>query len=386
MQQKKAFYYLDNAATSFPKPEAVYRAIDRTLREAGANPGRGSHRMALESARIVYETRERVAEFFGIDDAARIAFTSNATEAINLGLSGILKAGDCVVTTTMEHNAVVRPLKALSDRGVEVLKVSADREGFVHPRDIRDACRSGATMVIISHCSNVTGTLQPIEEIGSWCRKEGILFFVDAAQSAGLFPIDVESMGIDLLAAPGHKGLMGPPGTGFLYVRPGLNLSPLIFGGTGNLSHSESQPQEMPESLESGTQNTPALAGLKAGIDFLIQEGLNAVRNRESILIRELIEGLKGIPRIIVYGPHELSSRGGVVSFNIEGLDPSEVAFCLDRDFAVFCRAGIHCAPDAHRTIGTFPAGTVRVSVGYFNTAEDIDYLLFAISKIAVRG
>lgn len=375
--------YLDNAATSFPKPEAVYRAMDKTQRFVGANPGRGGHRLALEASRVVLAAREVLAEFFGINDAARIAFTANATEAINLALFGLLRPGDRVVTSTMEHNAVVRPLRVLQDRGVTVVKVPADCHGFVDPAAIRQACAEKTRMVVLSHCSNVTGTLQPIDEIGPWCRREGILFLVDAAQSAGFFAIDVEAMGIDLLAVPGHKGLMGPQGTGFLFVREGLTLLPLIYGGTGSNSTSELPPDEMPERLESGTLNTPGLAGLKAGVDFLRQEGLSAVRAHENKLIARLIQGLAKIPGCQIYGPLDSRFHGGALSFNLSGRDPAEIGFLLDRDHGIFSRVGLHCAPDAHRTIGTFPRGTVRVSPGYFTAPEEVEHLLASLSHMA---
>jgi cysteine desulfurase / selenocysteine lyase len=375
--------YLDNAATSFPKPESVYRAVDQTMREVGANPGRGGHRLAIEAARLVFETRETVATFFGIRDSSRIAFTANTTEAINIALFGLLRPGDRVVTSTMEHNAVVRPLRALQERGVTVIWVAADQRGFVDPAAIRQACREKTRMVVLSHCSNVTGTLQPLEEIGPWCRREGIVLLVDAAQSAGLFAINVEPLGIDLLAAPGHKGLLGPQGTGFLYVREGLELAPLIYGGTGGNSHSDLQPEQMPERLESGTENTPGLAGLKAGIEFLQQEGLQAVREKETGLLEQLIRGLRTISGIRLYGPLDPRFRGGALSFNLDGYDPAELGFLLDQDHGVFTRTGLHCAPDVHRTIGTFPRGTVRISPGYFNTSEEIDHAVAAVSLLA---
>lgn len=378
--------YLDNAATSFPKPETVYRAVDQTQRLVGANPGRGGHRLSLEASRIIFATREALADFFGIADAARISFAANATEAINVALFGLLRPGDRVVTSTMEHNAVTRPLRALQERGVTVDKVQTDRRGFVDPAAIRQACTETTRMVVLSHCSNVTGTLQPIEEIGPWCRREGVLFLVDAAQSAGLFAIDVEAMGIDLLAAPGHKGLMGPQGTGFLYVREGLNPAPLIYGGTGGNSHSELPPDAMPERFESGTLNTPALAGLKAAVDFLGGKGIAAVRKHESALISRLVHGLRRIPGVQIYGPLEPACHGGAVSFNLAGRDPSEVGFLLDRDHGVLTRVGLHCAPDAHRTIGTFPRGTVRISPGFFTQSDEIDHLLAALSSIAAHS
>lgn len=377
--------YLDNAATSFPKPEAVYAAVVEALRRTGANPGRGGHQLTLAAGRLLFEARETVAEFFGVHDAARLAFTPSATEAINIALFGLLQPGDRVVTSSMEHNAVTRPLRALEERGVRVVKVRGDRRGFVDPAAVREACRERTRMVVLSHCSNVTGTLQAIDDIGPWCRREGILFLVDAAQSAGYFPVHVEGMGIDLLAAPGHKGLMGPAGTGFLYVREGVKVTPLIYGGTGGNSHSDLPPEEMPERLESGTMNTPGIAGLKAAVDFLKAEGPAAVREREGARMDQLLHGMKGIAGVELYGPSDPHLHGGALSFNIEGRDPSEVGFLLDRDYGIAVRVGLHCAPDAHRTIGTYPRGTVRVSPGYFTTPEEIDHFLAAAAALAAR-
>ncbi len=373
--------YLDNAATSYPKPESVYQAVDLTLRHGG-NPGRGGHRLTLAAGRVVLAAREAVADLFGIRNDSRIAFTASATEAINIALFGLLRPGDRVVTSTMEHNAVVRPLRALQERGVAVVKVAADSRGYVDPADVRRACAEKTRMVVLSHCSNVTGTLQPIEEIGPWLRKQGILFLVDAAQSAGLFTIDVEAIGVDLLAVPGHKGLLGPQGTGFLYVREGLAPRPLIYGGTGGNSSSEQPPEEMPERLESGTLNTPGLAGLTAGIEFVSGEGIATVRAREAERLHQLIEGLGNIPEVQLYGPLEPHLHGGALSFNLPGRDPAEIGFLLEREHGILCRVGLHCAPDAHRTIGTFPRGTVRISPGYFTTAEEIDHLIAAVSSL----
>jgi cysteine desulfurase/selenocysteine lyase len=374
--------YLDNAATSFPKPSQVTEAVEQTLRLNAANPGRGGHQLSLQAGRLVMECREAVARFFGIADAARIAFTANATEAINLGLFGLLQPGDRVVTTSMEHNAVIRPLRALIDRGVTVVRVPADHLGFVDPAAVRQACAAGTRLLVMNHCSNVTGTLQAIEELGPWCRRHGVTFMVDAAQSAGIFPIHVEEMAIDLLAVPGHKALLGPPGTGFLYVRPGLDLRPLLYGGTGNFSQSSTQPREMPERLESGTLNTIGLAGLKAGIAFLEAAGLDHVRSHERELLDRLTDGLSGLAGVVLYGPHGTARHGGAFSFNVKNLDPALLGFRLDREYGICCRVGLHCAPDAHGTIGTLPGGTVRLSPGYFNTVEDIDRTLRAIREI----
>ena len=374
--------YLDNAATSFPKPARVIKAVETTLRLNAANPGRGGHHLSLQAGRMVMECRETVARFFGIDDASRIAFTANATEAINLGLFGALCPGDRVVTTSMEHNAVVRPLQALSNQGVKIVRVMADADGRVDPAAIRQACLPDTRMLVMNHCSNVTGTLQPIEDIGPWCRQRGILFMVDAAQSAGVFDIDVEKMAIDLLAVPGHKSLLGPTGTGFLYVHPELALRPLLYGGTGNFSQSTTQPEEMPERLESGTLNTVGLAGLKAGIEFIESAGLEKVRAHEQQLLGTLIEGLQEIDAVTLYGPLGSARHGGALSLTIKNFDPSLLGFRLDREYGICCRTGLHCAPEAHGSIGTLPEGTVRLSPGFFNTGADIEKTLAAIGEI----
>lgn len=376
--------YLDNAATSFPKPEAVYRSIDETLRQFGGNPGRGGHQLALDASRIVFTAREAVAGFFGISDSSRVVFTANATAAINQALFGLLHPGDRVVTTNMEHNAVTRPLRALQERGVEVVKVAADCHGFVVAEDFCRACSAAPTaLAVLGHISNVTGTIQDLATVGPWCRSHGVTLLVDAAQSAGLLPIDVEALGIDLLAAPGHKGLFGPVGSGFLYVRPGLELVPLLYGGTGANSHSDLMPEVMPERLESGTPNTPGLAGLTAGIAWLEEVGLDAIREHECRCLSRLLTGLAAIPGLEIYGPGDAAKSGGVLSFNLKGLDPSAVAFRLDHEFSICVRAGLHCAPEAHRAIGTYPAGTVRVSPNMLNSLEEIEAFLTAIAVIA---
>jgi len=374
--------YLDNAATSFPKPAPVIDAVESTLRLNAANPGRGGHHLALQAGRLVMECRETVARFFGIEDASRIVFTANATEAVNFGLFGLLKPGDRVVTTSMEHNAVIRPLRALSDQGIQILRVTADPLGQVDPQAVREACLPGTRLLVMNHCSNVTGTLQAIEEIGPWCRAQGILFMVDAAQSAGVFPIDVNRMAIDLLAVPGHKALLGPPGTGFLYVHPELMLRPLLYGGTGNFSQSTTQPETMPERLESGTLNTVGLAGLKAGIEFLESVGMDRVRAHEQELLARLMAGLQRLEAVTLFGPLGSARHGGALSFTIKNIDPATLGFRLDREYGICCRVGLHCAPEAHATIGTLPEGTIRLSPGYFNTLEEIDKTLAAIAEI----
>ena len=378
--------YLDNAATSHPKPETVYRAVDQALR-FGASPGRGGYQQALSVERLVFETRELLAEFFGTADSEQFVFTANATAAINQALFGVLSAGDHVVTTTVEHNAVTRPLRALQDRGVTVNKVAADPiSGIVSVDSLKQACLEKSTrLLLVNHCSNVFGALQPVEALGHWCREQDILFMVDGSQSAGCLPIDFQSLAVDLFAAPGHKGLLGPQGTGFLYIRPGLDLTPLIYGGTGANSHSDLLPAMLPERLECGTLNAPALAGLHAAVTFLQQTGVENVRCREVALIDNLLQGLANIDGVRIYGPADICLRGGAISFNMVDYDPSEVGYVLDQEYNISVRVGLQCAPDAHRSIGTYPVGTVRVSPGYFTTDDEIGQFLAAIRQIAGR-
>lgn len=374
--------YLDNAATSFPKPDQVYKAVEHALVTIGVAPGRGGYRRGLEATRLVFEAREALARLFGIADSARIVFTHSATESINLAVSGLLRPGDHVVTTTMEHNSLVRPLHRASQAGVEVTWVEGDRRGFVDSRQIGAAIRRNTRLVAVSHCSNVTGVVQPIEEIGPIARKAGALFLIDAAQSAGSLPIDVGGMMIDLLAAPGHKGLFGIQGTGFLYIGEGVELAPLLVGGTGSHSAGAEQPDTLPERFESGTLNTPGIAGLKAGAEFLLETGIDTVRSKENALVSQLLEGLAGMADVTVHGPGAGERRGSVVSFTAAGHDPSQIGFRLDQEYDISVRVGLHCAYMAHKTIGTYPAGTVRVSPGYFNSAGEIEDFLKALRTI----
>lgn len=375
--------YLDNAATSYPKPEQVYQAVDHAMRVIGVAPGRGGYRQSIEASRLVFEARESVASLFAIRDSARVVFTHNATEALNLGITGLLQPGDHVVSTTMEHNSLVRPLHLAARRGVEVSWVSADRDGYVTAAAIGAALRPQTRLVALSHCSNVTGAVQPIGEIGLLTRAAGVLLLVDAAQSAGTIPIDVTAMQIDLLAAPGHKGLLGPQGTGFLYCGAGIALEPLMVGGTGVSASEPDQPDTAPERFESGTMNTPGIAGLKAGVDFVRETGVQVIGGRELALAEWLVKDLQAIPGINVYNGGAGRPRGGVVSFTLTGRDPSSVGYLLSTEYDISVRVGLHCAPSAHRTIGTYPAGTVRVSPGYFTTDADIEALLRAVRTLA---
>ena len=375
--------YLDNAATSWPKPEQVYQKVDQIMRHIGASPGRSGHMMAMEASGIVQETRRLVADLFGISHPSQVIFTLNTTDSLNLALKGLLQPGDHVITSSMEHNAMSRPLEALRKIGVEVSKVLTSPVTGVDHRDIKAAIRSNTKLIAITHASNITGTLNPIGEIGQMAKKEGITFLVDSAQTAGAFPINVEEMGIDLLAFPGHKSLLGCQGVGGLYINPKLNLTPLREGGTGSKSESLEQPTELPERYESGTLNTPGIGGLGAGIQYINEIGLEKIKEHEEKLVTMLLAGLGKIPQVILYGPPLGQERAAVVSFNIKGSSAAEVCMILDKSFNIALRSGLHCAPDAHQVLGTLLGGTIRISPGYFNTKEEIETCLQAIGTIS---
>lgn len=380
--------YLDNAATSFPKPPQVVEAIVSFLAKVGANPGRSGHRLSVEAGRIVYETREALAQLFSISDPLRIVFGHNATEMLNLVLTGFLCPGDHVITSSMEHNSVMRPLRAMEKNGVEISVVKCSPEGLLDLADLERAIRPNTRLIVLNHASNVTGTILPIREAGKLARQYGAYLLVDAAQTAGAYPINVEADSIDFLAFTGHKSLLGPTGTGGLYIGPRVpleKLKPLKRGGTGSRSELEEQPDFLPDKYESGTLNAAGLAGLGAGVRFILEIGVEEIRRHELKLTALLLEGLSSIERVRLYGPADLSLRVGIVSFNLEGLAPSDVALALDEEFGVMCRPGLHCAPSAHKTTGTFPEGTVRFSVGFFNTAEEIEKAVEAVREIARR-
>ncbi len=374
--------YLDNAATSFPKPERVIAAISRYCREIGANPGRASHRLAREASAVVGRTRRLLAALLGGVDPSRLIFTPSTTVALNLAMKGLLRAGDHVLTSGMEHNSVLRPLHQLEKRGIAHTRMPCSSEGLLDPADIRRHLRPETRLIALVHASNVTGGLMPVAEVGTLARELGLVLLVDGAQTVGAVPVDPEQLSIDLLAGPGHKGLLGPMGTGFLYVRPGLDLDPLWEGGTGSSSESMEQPETWPDRFESGTLNAPGLAGLAEGIAEIQERGLAAIAAYKTRLMDMLFPALSELPGIILYGPANRRECVGTLSFNVEGVTSNEVAHILDSAYGIAVRPGLHCAPAAHHTIGSFPQGTVRVSVGPYNTAADILALIKAVEQI----
>jgi cysteine desulfurase/selenocysteine lyase len=377
--------YLDNAATTFPKPESVYQAVDSASRKIGVAPNRGGYRQSIDAARMLFEARESLASLFGVSDSSRFIITHSATESLNLAVKGLIRGNDHIVTTSMEHNSLARPLHAVSASGCAVTWVDGDKDGYISADEILSAVRKDTRLVAMTHCSNVTGALNPIQEIGLKLKELGVLFLVDAAQSAGSVPINVDAMQIDLLAVPGHKGLYGPQGTGLLYIAPGIQLEPLILGGTGGSSTELTPPHHLPERFESGTLNISGIAGLKAGVDFVLSQGVEKIHEKEILLLDRLIKGLSSVTRVIIRNSDIRKPRGSVLSFTIEGMDPSKTGFLLDSEFDIAVRTGLHCAPLAHKTIGTFPEGTVRVSPGFFNTEKEIDVFLESIRAIAAR-
>lgn len=374
--------YFDNAATTFPKPEAVYSAVNECLRGFCANPGRGGHKLSLQSGRVILETRELLAELFNSDSPERIVFTHNATEALNLALKGFLKKGNHIITTSMEHNSVLRPLKLLEQFGIETTIVQCNKYGEIDIDDIEKEIRKETVLIAATHASNVVGTLLPVDKIGGLAKSYNLDFLVDASQTAGVYEIDVNKMNISMLAFTGHKGLYGPQGTGGLYIKKALELNPLKEGGTGSRSESLYQPDILPDRYESGTHNTPGIAGLGAGISFIKGEGLARIRKHEQELTRCFIEGVTKIKKVMVYGTKDASKQAAVVSMNIGDAGSSEISYILDQTFDIATRSGLHCAPMAHRTLGTLEQGAVRFSFGYFNTKEQIETAVAAIEQI----
>lgn len=379
--------YLDNAATSWPKPEGVYAAVDDYQRRLGAAAGRGAYREAGEVERLVADARSQVAKLIGCRDARRIIFGFNGTDVLNTALHGAIRNGDHVVTTAAEHNSVLRPLRWLAEhRNVAVTYVPCNATGMVDPDEVAAAIQHNTRLVAVVHASNVTGALQPVAEIADAAHNKGVLLLVDAAQSLGHVPIDVCQLPIDLLAAPGHKGLMGQLGTGVLYIAPGVEDQVESFrqGGTGTQSDDDVQPQSLPDKYESGNHNVPGLVGLGAAVAFLQDRGVEQVRQHEQQLTARLIAGLNELEGVSLYGPNDPEQQVGVVSFNLDDFAPQEVAGMLDASHQIQSRAGFHCAPRMHQALGTAErGGTVRLSVGLFNSPEEIDTALRAIADLA---
>ena len=380
------FIYLDNAATSFPKPERVVAEMIVFQRDIGANPGRSGHGRSVESARVIFETREALAKLFYVDDPLRIILTKNSTEALNIAIQGALQAGDHVITSSMEHNSVMRPLRFLEANGVELTVVPCSPTTVLDPDDIRKAFRKNTKMVILTHASNVTGAIMPIEAVGAMIKeKSDALFCVDAAQTAGVLPINVAEMSIDLLAVTGHKSLYGPQGTGGLYIRKGVEkrIRPIMMGGTGSRSEFEEQPDFMPDKYESGTPNTIGYAGLKAGVHFVLEHTPEAIRAKEQKLVSRFLDQLGECgDDVTIHGPRSASERTAVVSFNVKDVVPSDAALHMEGTWGILCRPGLHCAPAAHRTIKTFPQGTIRFSFGFFNNNQDVDLAADAVRSL----
>lgn len=383
--------YLDNAATSFPKPPEVLEAMRAYAEELGASAGRGAYREAVDTGVMVAECRRRLARLIGCEPAKNVVFTLNCSEALNLAIKGVLRDGDHVITTAMDHNSVLRPLNALQDRGRnEITFVPADAEtGAVRADDVLGAIRPRTRLVCMTHGSNVTGTLQPIDEVAEELRRREIFLLVDGAQTVGHVPVDVAKQSIDFLAMPGHKGLMGPLGTGALYIRPGLEnvVEPLIEGGTGSVSELATQPDFMPDRFESGSHNAIGLAGLGAALAWLEQRGVEQLRADDLALSARFIERASEIEPLRVFGPRDAMSRVAVFSIRMEGLEPAELSALLESEFGILSRSGLHCAPLAHQTLGTHETGgTTRLSFGAYNTLDDVDRCVHALAQLAGAG
>lgn len=375
---------MDNGATSFPKAPGVGEAMARYINEIGANISRGTYQSAIDAALTVLNTRKLLAELFHFTGpVSHVVFTSGVTYALNQVLRGFLHPGDHVVVSSMEHNAVMRPLTDLTEGGVTFSRIPADRDGLTDPADLVPLLRPETKLVMVSHASNVSGSVFPLEEVAAICRERGIPLAVDAAQTAGYLPIDFEALGLAALCVPGHKGLLGPQGIGAALLSEKFvkQLTPLTTGGTGSASDSERQPDYMPDRFEPGTLNLPGIFGLHAALKYVLDRGIDDLRCHSAAMTKRLLEGLAGLP-IRVAGPRSCDRRVGVVSLDFTGLDNAEAAFQMEQQFGIFTRCGLHCAPNAHKTLGTFPQGTVRLSVGYATTEAEIDRALEAVRTI----
>ena len=378
--------YCDNGATSWPKPPQMLAEMTHFINEVGGSPGRSGHTLSMESERIAFGVRNTLSKMFNIADPQQIAFTKNVTEALNYVIQTMVESGDHVITTSLEHNSVMRPLRLMESKGLELTVVQCDALGFCSVDKIRESIKPNTKMIVINHASNVIGTIQDVTAIGKIARENNLIFVIDSAQSAGLIPIDVEAMNIDFLCFTGHKGLLGPTGTGGVYANPRFALKPLMAGGTGSNSDLEVQPEVMPDVWENGTLNIVGIAGLAGSLAFVNQVGVSAIHQREMELTQAFIDGVKDVPGVTVYGPLDAAKKTAVTSINIDGVVCSEVGDILDRAFGIMTRTGLHCAPAAHKTIGTFPKGTVRFGFSYFTTMEEIQKVIEAVKEIAVAS
>ena len=378
--------YLDNSATSFPKPEVVYNFMDSFYRNHGVNPGRSGFDAALEAEEIVMNTRSLLTNFFhGRGDPNRLTFSYNASDSLNMIIQGLVKKGDHVITTMLEHNSVLRPLHHLNINGmIDVSHIAFDERGYVHPDDIKSAIRDNTKLVVVNHCSNVIGTIQPVAEIGKICKDAGVLFVVDTTQSAGTVPIDMGAMGIDVVVFTGHKCLMGPTGIGGSYVMENVPVKYTRFGGTGVRSAQPTHLEEFPYRLECGTLNLVGVAGLHAGVNWVLENGIDHLHAREMMLWDKLRKGIQNIENVITYCAGSVENHNAVLSFNIKDFEAGEVGTILDVDYDIACRTGLQCAPKVHTSLGTDRIhGTVRFSIGPFNTEEHIDKAIEAVVEIA---
>lgn len=377
---------MDHAATSWPKPPTVGEAMLAVLNGQAASAGRGNHNMALQAGRIMFKARQALATLFHVSNPNDIVFTSNTTSALNLAIKGWLKPGNHVIATMVEHNSVRRPLEYLKRTiGIEVDYVAVNEYGQIDLDVLKNSFRPETTLLVCSHSSNLLGSIMPLKEIGRLAHEHGAVFLVDAAQTAGTYPIDVAEMGIDLLAFPGHKGLLGPQGTGGLYISPQVELEPLLHGGTGSQSEALEQPTVRPDRYEAGTANIVGIAGLAAGVHAVLEYGVEQVYERQRMLIQNMMKELAGMPGISLIGPRFGEPRTGLVSFNLEGRDAAEIAFLLDREYGIAVRAGYHCTPLGHMTAGTSAGGAVRASVGLDTTEEEVETFVLAMRKISAQ-
>ena len=378
------YIYLDNASTSFPKAPTVATAMSDYITNRGININRGSYALAYDVEDIIYTTRQRLNTLFNGHDPSHVIFTQNVTMSLNMVIKGLLKAGDHVLVSSMEHNAVMRPLTQLLDKGIAFDIIPCDKTGSIQLESMDSLIRPNTVAMIINHASNVCGTIQPLESIGSICKDHNLQFIVDAAQTAGVIPIDVKACHIDALCFTGHKGLLGPQGIGGIILTKEMaqTLTPLIAGGTGSFSHLETMPTHMPDAFEAGTLNLPGIIGLSEGLSYIESQGMENIHNHELALTQAFLEGLQSIDVVNIIGKQDIQDRTAVVSITIDSMDPASIAYELESTYHIMTRVGLHCAPRAHQTLGTYPEGTVRFSFGYANTHEDVESALSALHRI----